>query len=71
MAKENFKIDEYLFKKFIGTDNFGYENFLTYKYKNIFFGKAVERNKVENTEELDILKNEILALEFLSHKNII
>ena len=71
MAKENFKIDEYLFKKFIGTDNFGYENFLTYKDNNIFFGKAVERNKVENTEELDILKKEILALEFLSHKNII
>ncbi len=71
MSERNYYIDKYLFKKFIGTDTFGYENYLAYKGNEPFVGKGVERNKIENSEEMDILKNEILILKFLSHKNIV
>ena len=71
MQKANYYIGEYFFKKFIGTDPFGYEHYLTYKGNNTFAGKVVERNKVENTEESKILRNEIVILEKVSHKNII
>ena len=65
-------VDGYLLKEIISEDSSGYEYYLTYKSNNKFLTKKIDRKKLEeNKDELQFIKNEILMLNNLSHRNII
>ena len=65
-------VDGYLLKEIISKDSSGYEYYLTYKSNNKFLTKKIVRKKLEeNKDEFQFIKNEILMLNDLSHRNII
>ena len=67
------KVDNYILEKSLGKGTFG-EYFLTSikedKSKK-FATEKIERNKIEGTEALKYIKNEIITIRGLNHPNII
>ena len=66
------QVDNLFLEKCLGQGSFG-EVFLTRKTGDdkIYATKKYERDKIENTEAFQYLKNEILILQTLNHPNIV
>ena len=66
------QVDNLLLEKCIGKGSFG-EVYLSKKKDSstLFATKKIERDKIENNEGMKYLKNEILILHSLKHKNIV
>ena len=67
------QVDNLILEKSLGKGAFG-EVFLTKKVgddNKIYATKQYERDKIENTEAMKYLKNEIAILQTLNHPNIV
>ena len=66
-------IDDYILEKYIGKGAFGevYQTFKEGNSSRLLATKKLKRSKIENTEAIKYLKNEIIILQKLEHPNIV